>query len=37
MNMPKFEKYRDELQRLYPDYSEEQLKEVFELRVDFWK
>lgn len=28
-----FEKYRDEFKSLYPDYTEEQLEEIFELRV----
>ncbi len=32
-----FNEYRDNFRKLYPNYSEEQLKEVFELMVDFWK
>jgi hypothetical protein len=32
-----FNDYRDSFQKLYPNYSEEQLKEIFDLRVNFWK
>lgn len=32
-----FNEFRDDFKQLYPSYFEEQLKEVFELRVDFWK
>ena len=32
-----FNEYRDSFQKLYPTYSEEQLNEIFELRVNFWK
>jgi len=35
--MPKFEEYADEFKKLYPFYSDEQLREVFELKVNFWK
>lgn len=29
-------KYREKLIELYPDYTEEQLEEIFEARVQFW-
>lgn len=32
-----FEEYNNKFKRLYPNYSEEQLRETFELRVNFWK
>lgn|GEM_PF-3308851 len=32
-----FALYRDRLKVLYPQYSEEQLMEIFVLRVEFWK
>jgi len=35
--MLKFEEYKEELEKLLPNYTEEQLKEVFELRVQFWR
>lgn len=36
-NMPKFEDYEEEFKILLPDYTEEKLREVFELRVQFWR
>lgn len=36
-NMPKFEEYENEFKRLYPSYSDEHLREIFEFRVKFWK
>lgn len=33
--MLKFEKYEDELKNLFPNYTEEQLREFFELLVNF--
>lgn len=35
--MLSFEEYKDEFKKLYPDYSDEKLKEIFESRVKFWK
>ncbi len=35
--MPKFEDYEEEFKKLFPDYTEEKLREVFELRVQFWR
>jgi len=35
--MLNFEKHRNKFKELFPTYSEEQLKEIFELRVNFWK
>jgi hypothetical protein len=35
--MLKFEEYEDKLKKLCPNYTEEQLREVFELRVQFWR
>ena len=32
-----FEKYRERLESLFPDYSESELREYFRLRVEFWK
>jgi hypothetical protein len=32
-----FNEYRDSFKKLYPNYLEEQLKEIFDLRVNFWK
>jgi len=32
-----FEKYRDRYESLYPSFSEEELIEVFEARVEYWK
>ena len=29
-------KYKERLKLLYPSYTEEQLEEIFELRVKFW-
>ena len=30
------DKYKQRLELLYPDYTEEQLEKIFELRVQFW-
>ena len=35
--MLNLEAYKDEFKKLYPDYSNEKLKEIFELKVKFWK
>ena len=35
--MINFEEYSGELKKLYPNYSDEQLEKVFELRVNFWE
>jgi hypothetical protein len=35
--MPKFEDYKEDFKKIYPEYSEEVLREIFELRVKFWK
>jgi hypothetical protein len=35
--MVKYEDYKDELKKLYPNFSDEFLKEYFELRVEYWK
>lgn len=32
-----FEKYRERLKSLFPQFSESELKEYFRLRVDFWE
>ena len=34
--MLKFEEYEEELKKILPDYTDEQLKKVFELKVNFW-
>lgn len=34
--MLNFDEYKDEFKKLYPTYSDEKLKELFELRVKFW-
>lgn len=34
--MLNFEEYKEELEKLLPNYTEEQLKKVFELKVNFW-
>ena len=34
--MLNFDAYKDEFKKLYPTYSDEKLKELFELRVKFW-
>lgn len=33
--MLKFEEYEDRFKQLYPNYTEEQLREVFDLRLWF--
>lgn len=35
--MPNFEECKDEYKKLYPDYSESELKILFNLRVEFWE
>lgn len=32
-----FNEYKEDFERLFPTYSEEELKEFFELLVDFYK
>lgn len=36
-NMLNFEKHKDEYKKLYPNYSDKELKYIFELRVEFWE
>lgn len=30
-------KYRERLKEIYPNFSDEQIENIFELRVKFWK
>ncbi len=30
-------KYKERLELLYPNYTEQQLELIFELRMNFWK
>lgn len=30
-------KYRERLKVIYPDFSDEQIEELIDLRVDFWR
>lgn len=32
-----YKKYKERLKTLFPKFSEEELKEYFRLRVDFWE
>jgi len=33
--MLNFDKYEERYKTLYPDYTDEQLREIFELKIDF--
>lgn len=30
-------KYKERFELLYPNYTEQQLEKIFELRMNFWK
>ena len=32
-----FNKYRDRLKKIYPKLKEEELKEIFWLRIEYWE
>ncbi len=35
--MQNYEDYKKEFQKLYPDISEDFLKESYDLRIEFWR